>query len=70
MQLGRWGGLFPQEHGLRSQSERFRVPTGTNTYVGVWGMPREPGTQAACPALGHGMVTPAISLGGVKNWSH
>lgn len=54
------GGLFPQEHGLSSQSERFRVPTGTNTCMGVWG------TRAACPALGHGVTTPAISLGGVK----
>lgn len=27
------GGLFPRGHGLGSQSERFRVPTGTSTYL-------------------------------------
>lgn len=59
------GGLFPQEHGLSSQSERFCVPTGTNTYMGAWGTSQEPGTGAACPALGHGVTAPAISLGGV-----
>lgn len=63
--VGDMGGLFPQEHGLGSQSERFCVPTGTNTYVGAWGTSQEPGTGAACPALGHGLTAPAISLGGV-----
>lgn len=59
------GGAFPTRTRTRLTERRFCVPTGTNTYVGAWGTSQEPGTGAACPALGHGLTAPAISLGGV-----
>lgn len=64
-QSGTWEGFSHKNTDSAHRAKGFvsqRVPTP------VWergGTSQEPGTGAACPASGHGVTAPAISLGGV-----